>query len=255
METTDKESYGLEHIHKVLLQAALSFDKICRKNGINYALHGGTLLGAERNHGFIPWDDDFDVSMTRSDYQKLQKVAERLPEGFELDKKTMWFPRLVLRTEDNLAYIDILIWDYISSNQAIQKIKITLLRFFQGMLKTHIEYKKFNIFYKILLYITHVIGGLFSQNVKLKMFNYLCKNAFIGDKKCIHRSNDAYLGVSYIFDSTYMDDYCDIEFENHLFMVNKRYHEFLERNYGPDYLTPPPQCERVPEHEKFRKDL
>ena len=255
METTDKESYGLEHIHKILLQAALKFDEVCRKNGINYALHGGTLLGAERNHKFIPWDDDFDVSMTRYDYQKLQKVAKSFPDGYELDEKTMWFPRLVIRSDKDLAYIDILIWDYISSNRIMQKAKITLLRFFQGMLKTHVEYEKFNLFYKTLLFVTHFTGKMLSQNVKLKIFDYLCRNMFTGDKKCIHRSNDAYLGVSYIFDSSYMDGYCDIEFEKHLFMVNSRYHEFLERNYGPDYLTPPPQSERIPEHEKFRKGL
>lgn len=255
MENTDNESYGLEHIHQILLQAALKFDEVCRRNGISYALHGGTLLGAERNNKFIPWDDDFDVSMTRSEYQKLQNVAKYFPDGYELDEKTMWFPRLVLRTENDLAYIDILVWDYISSNKIMQKIKITVLRFFQGMLKTHIEYKRFNIIYKFLLFVTHLLGKLLSQKIKIKIFNYICKNAFTGDKKFIHRSNDAYVGVSYIFDSSYMDEYCDIKFENHLFMVNKRYHEFLERNYGLDYLTPPPKKDRIPEHEKFRKDL
>lgn len=65
MKNTDNESYGLEHIHQILLQAVLKFDEVCRTNGISYALHGGTLLGAERNNKFIPWDDDFNVSMTQ----------------------------------------------------------------------------------------------------------------------------------------------------------------------------------------------
>ena len=249
------ESYGLEKIHTVLLQALLKFDEICRKNGIHYSLHGGTLLGAERNHRFIPWDDDIDISMKRSEYKKFQKAAEKLSDNFELDEHTMWFPRLVMRTHEDVVYVDILIWDYISSNRFLQKAKITLLRFYQGMMKTHVEYERFGLVNKLLLFVTHTIGKLIPQKVKLRQFNHLCEYSFIGDKKCIHRSNDAFVGVSYIFDSTYMDEYSDIEFEGHNLMVNKRYHEFLERNYGPDYLTPPPKEQRRPEHTKFREDL
>ncbi len=249
------ESYGLEHIQSVLLEAALKFDQICRMNNIYYSLHGGTLLGAERNHKFIPWDDDIDISIKRSEFKKFQKATQNLPEGFELDEKTMWFPRFVMRQGKDIVYVDILIWDYIASGRLAQKIKITLLRFFQGMMKTHIEYERFGLINKCLLFITHIIGKIIPKGIKHNCFDYLCEHSFTGDKKNIHRSNDAFVGVSYIFDSAYMDDYEDIEFEGHQFMVNKRYHEFLERNYGPDYLTPPPKEQRVPEHEKFRKDL
>ena len=255
MKNTDNESYGLEHIHNLLLEAGLKFDKICRENDICYSLHGGTLLGAERNHKFIPWDDDMDISMKRSEYKKFQEIATKLPSNFWLDEKSMWVPRLVLKKENELVCIDIFVWDYISSNELIQKIKINLLRFYQGMLKGSVDYKRFGIINKALLFITHIVGMLIPFSVKLKRFKYLCEHTFVGDKKCIHRSNDAFLGVSYVFDSTYMDGYIDIEFENHKFMVNERYHEFLERNYGADYLIPPSKDKRIPEHEKIRKDL
>lgn len=251
----ENNDYGLEEIQEDLLQVAKVFDEICRKNKIHYALHGGTLLGAERNHKFIPWDDDIDVSMKRSEYKRFKEIADNLPKGFELDEQTMWFPRLVMRKDKDVVYVDILIWDYISSNRMFQLIKITLLRFYQGMMKNNIEYEKFNSIYKLLLFFTHVVGKIIPDRIKHRQFDFLCERAFVGEKKNIHRANDSFWPIDYIFDSRYMDGYQNIEFEGHLFMVNKRYREFLERTYGENYLTPPPIEERIPGHEKFRNDL
>ncbi len=63
--------------HKAHLVAMLGvFDDFCKEHGLRYYLSGGTLLGAIRHHGFIPWDDDVDVNMPRPDCEKMQELAK-----------------------------------------------------------------------------------------------------------------------------------------------------------------------------------
>ena len=66
---------GLQRHQAVLLELLAEFDRICTKHGIRYMLFAGTALGAVRHQGFIPWDDDLDVAMLRSDYQRFLQVA------------------------------------------------------------------------------------------------------------------------------------------------------------------------------------
>ncbi|MBQ3177159.1 MAG: LicD family protein [Clostridia bacterium] len=68
--------YGNLELHKVLLSAMKDIDKICRENGLKYYLHAGTLLGAFNHQGFIPWDDDVDISLTRNDYDTLLQILQ-----------------------------------------------------------------------------------------------------------------------------------------------------------------------------------
>ena len=63
-----------------MLEMVVELDRVCRKHNIPYFLYGGTLLGAVRHNGFIPWDDDLDVGLLREDYLRLLKVLpEELP--------------------------------------------------------------------------------------------------------------------------------------------------------------------------------
>ena len=72
-------------MQKGLLNLLKEFDAICRKHGITYYLEGGSLLGAVRHKGFLPWDDDIDLSITRDNFQKLLSVIDQeLPENREL---------------------------------------------------------------------------------------------------------------------------------------------------------------------------
>ena len=249
--------YGLAEMQENLLTTLDALDTICRRNDICYAIHGGTLLGAERNHHLIPWDDDVDISMKRSEFEKLKKVIynDAIPEKYYFDERTMWFPRFVMKNQDDPVYIDILIWDYISENRLAQWMKITLLRAIQGMMKEDVDYSTYNLKGRLLVGVTQSIGKLISTDQKLKIFYDIQTKRFLGKKQFIHRSNDSYRGCTYILDNKYMDGYTEIELEGKKYMVNKRYHEFLIMEYGENYLTPPPMEDRHPGHERFRKSI
>lgn len=72
----------LEEHQKAMYQLLIAFDKVCRELNVRYFLFAGTLLGAVRHQGFIPWDDDLDVLMLRADYERLMREA---PAFFEKD--------------------------------------------------------------------------------------------------------------------------------------------------------------------------
>ena len=61
----------LKRLQGVCLELVKEIDRVCRKNGIEYTLDGGTLLGAVREHGFLAWDDDADIAMTRENYNRF----------------------------------------------------------------------------------------------------------------------------------------------------------------------------------------
>ena len=72
----------LRKIQLLQLEILKDVDRICRKHDIKYTLCGGSLLGAIRHKGFIPWDDDIDIAMLRKEYEKFLKICEQ-----ELDKE------------------------------------------------------------------------------------------------------------------------------------------------------------------------
>ena len=81
----DNVGYDMSRVHSANLKILKEIDRICRKYKIQYALDAGTLIGAVRHKGFIPWDDDADIVFTRNQFEAFKKVVRReLPDTMEL---------------------------------------------------------------------------------------------------------------------------------------------------------------------------
>ena len=133
--------YGTLKIQKELLELLKVFHSFCVFNGIIYSLDWGSLLGAVRHRGFIPWDDDLDIMVDRHNYMKIiQKLKG--DDTLVIDDgspETLWIKRIRFgKEDDNKGYpptIDMLVMDYAPDNRLLRKLKVVLSLFMQGMLK------------------------------------------------------------------------------------------------------------------------
>lgn len=117
-----------------LAETLREFDRFCQENGIIYYLSYGTLLGAIRHKGFIPWDDDADLWMDRENYTKLEKLMKgehhQLTENVYVSmgiRPELWSPPF--------AYIDIFILDNCPDNRFLSFIKESAVMFVYSMIK------------------------------------------------------------------------------------------------------------------------
>ena len=127
----------LEELKKIELEILIYIDKVCKENGLRYSLCDGTLLGAVRHNGFIPWDDDIDIMMPRPDYDKFLDVLRHNENRFKIlsseqedyyytfskvvDSETMLDEYMYQPIADMGVYVDVFPLEGMPSNSAARK--------------------------------------------------------------------------------------------------------------------------------------
>lgn len=127
-----KEVVSLDRLKEFQLEILKDIDKFCKNHDIKYSLAYGTLLGAVRHNGFIPWDDDIDIWMSREDYDTFMKIYKsdrykqiyqydgiNLPYGKVYDNETIVIENVNNSISKGL-FVDIFPLDYISSDKSIR---------------------------------------------------------------------------------------------------------------------------------------
>ena len=247
--------YGTKKVQEELLPMLKDFHNFCVQNDVKYTLSDGTLLGAIRHNGFIPWDDDVDVVVDRANHDKLLAVIDKM-EGY-YKSRDLWVYR-IRRVEDegkeNPPTIDIFVADNCPSNKFLRKFKLLNIMMLQGMIKGKTDYKKQTFLFKVCSAITKFFGLFFTKKFKQKRYD---KVSQWGNKKpsgyiSCYGYSFAYLSKKYKKET--LEEFIIRDFETEKFFVTKLYDEMLTETYG-DYMTPPAKMNRVAKHIKIEEEV
>ena len=239
---------NLQDIHAELLEQLKDITAVCERHGIPYNMMCGSLLGAVRHKGFIPWDDDVDLLMTREAFTRFREVyPKECDRRFELTYLNTWTPRVMNRDpEKAAAFTDLFILDHVPPEGLKRKLWFLRLHLLQGMLKRNTDYSRFGLKNRILLRATHLIGLPFTTEWKTKRYEAISTKYSTGNDLCM--SNGAFELMMHIWHPEQFAELTDAEFEGLTVKIPAKWDEVLTILFGPDYMTPPPESERVAKH-------
>ena len=266
----DKEL--LRKVQLTQLEIAKEIKRVCDEYNICYFLEGGTLLGAVRHKGFIPWDDDMDISMTRENYEKFLKIApdaldskyriqtwdtsEYVPLPFAkvMKRDTIFLESYANPNVYNEIWVDIFPRDHYPDEKNEQKEMRRKIQFYRHVMIIKCGYKPWNraegFMDKLIIFIKYspyfLLSLFFSSEwIKIKWNNVLTKYNDINTKQLCFASM---LPIDdYIVPSETINEYCDLSFEDTTFKCPINYDLFLKSIYG-DYMKLPPVEERENRH-------
>lgn len=268
-------SYDMSRVHEANLKILKEVDRICRRYNIKYVLDAGTLIGAVRHKGFIPWDDDADVAFTRKNFDAFMKVVSReLPDSMELIMPDSFrggrafydfTPRIIYKNSRchadsgfmefyegklNHLWVDLFVIDPLPASKAGAEVTRFLHKAVYGMAmghRYHLDFKKYSPIHKLL------VGGLAAVGRVIPMkFLFSLQRALAvkdrrskGNKRYYSNYQPDFLYVT--LESQWCDLVEDAPFEDTALMIPKGWHQVLTEVYG-DYRKLPPKEERAPAH-------
>lgn len=243
----------MKELHSEMLELLKLIHQYCEENGIKYTLHAGTLLGAIREHGFIPWDDDIDITMERGQYKLFCDALKRssLPDGVVFDLYSSQHPMFFYKRDGKpLVFADLFIYDYISEGQLARKLKQAGYIFFLGVNKTKenmtITRKgRYQGWKQYCIRVLYTLGRPFSKKVKLKALSWFSEHVFCGSRRYLSRGNDQYCALRIVLPADINEKIIKVPFEDTELCVSARYHEILLSDYGETYMTRPKQYQQM----------
>lgn len=255
----------LKKLHELLVMLSEEVKRICNDNGIKYSLTGGSMIGAVRHKGFIPWDDDMDIAMLREDYDKFLKACEtQLGPAFEIQTMDndpnyfIGFAKIILKDtylvqychektkQKKGIYVDIFPLDNVPADvkeRKKQKQKTYLLiKMLARKGKAGIEDKS-SLLKFVFFHLIDFVNVFFSMKyLKSKLYENMTK--FNCQKTELVCNMSGYYG--YDKETTYrkyFENTMVVPFENTEFSIIKEYDKYLRNVYG-DYMKLPPKEKR-----------
>ncbi len=253
----------LEKMHRLHLILADELKRICEKYNIEYFMIAGTLLGAVRHKGFIPWDDDMDFGMTRDNYERFLECCQTELDNerffLQTDKNckyyTFNFSKIRLNGTEVIEefsskvstnqgiYIDIFPLDKVSNNKVKEKIQKKSFWFFRNLLWVKCGYgtpeKRKTIQYKIAKFLGHFFTISFLKKMKYKTIT-MARNE---DAQRVVTSDGAYGLERETLNAKWIKKTREYKFEDRIYPGIADYEEYLPYLYG-DYMQLPPEDER-----------
>lgn len=256
---------SIEEVKAIQLDILCHFDSCCKRNNICYWIDSGTLLGAVRHKGYIPWDDDIDTGMLRPDYEKLIRTFNQdnerykfvsletdesfyLPHGKVLDTRTVLYEgdSDEIRTCVN---IDVFVYDNAPENDYLVKLMYDLRDFYRNAYYaangwTALKGSRWK----------RAIGALYLKYAKTRGKAYFIRKMINNSRRYAHKTTERVGNFTsfmrFTCDRHVFDEFETKEFEGHIFPVPAGYDLWLRSFYG-DYMQLPPLEKRV-SHHRFR---
>lgn len=247
----------IKRLQQIELKMLEIFIQICEKENLKYYLSGGTLLGAVRHKGFIPWDDDIDVRMPRIDYEKFLLCANKyLPDYYFLqtykteyetpfgfakirDNRTIYKEKAIKNFNINHGvWIDIFPLDFCPRHCFLFNIYRVFL---QNRIQSRFDIKK-TPKQKFLQFVSYFICPSYDEAV------FVLEKYLQFYRKDTGLMANFYGGKKDIMPTKWYGEGIELTFEHLKVKGPKEYNKYLTQLYG-DYMRLPPKEKRIPVHE------